>query len=188
MKAYVLLFVSRLAKRKKNTTSSVAVRAGMVRCAARFSPKTVSVAAAIHVGKGGFSKRSSPFIVGTNQLPSVAISWAVTKLRHSMMSGCKAVILAKNTAQQSASSKANLLKSWNFWQKYVFFLLGQREISIYLVRHINPKIRHYFSWLLNILIVSSFGISSGKSGMKSKMWHQVARHALHAVAAAEVDT
>ena len=183
MKAYVLLFVSRLAKRKKNTTSSVAVRAGMVRCAARFSPKTVSVAAAIHVGKGGFSKRSSPFIVGTNQLPSVAISWAVTKLRHSMMSGCKAVILA-----QSASSKANLLKSWNFWQKYVFFLLGQREISIYLVRHINPKIRHYFSWLLNILIVSSFGISSGKSGMKSKMWHQVARHALHAVAAAEVDT
>ena len=104
------------------------------------------------------------------------------------MSGCNAVILAKNTAQQSASSRANLFNVWNFWQKYVFFLVGQRETSIYLVRHINPKIRLYLSWLLKILVVSSFGISSGKSGMKSKMWHQVARHALHAVAAAEVDT
>ena len=184
----MLLLANRLTKRKKKTTNSVAARAGMVRCAARFSPHIVSTVAAIQVGKGGFSSRNSPFIVGTSQLPSVAISWAVTRLRHSMMSGCNAVMFAKNTAQQSASSRANLFKVWNFWQKYVFFLVGQRETSIYLVRHINPKSRRYFSWLLKILIVSSFGISSGKSGMKSKMWHQVARHALHAVAAAEVDT
>ena len=48
-----------------------------------------------HVGKGGFSKRKSPFMVGTSQLPSCTISRAVTMLRASMISGTTTRLLIK---------------------------------------------------------------------------------------------
>lgn len=80
----------------------------MARCAGKQSGATLSTAAAIHVGRGGFSRRYSPFMRGTIQSPLSTISRAVSRLRVSMMSGRSAPELTKNAMKHSnASSKAS---------------------------------------------------------------------------------
>ena len=82
-----------------------AARPAADRCVLRSRGLRVSTTAAIHVGKGGFSMRSTPFIVGTSQLPSATISRAVTIFRVSMMSVGRELLLIKNAAKQRNSSQ-----------------------------------------------------------------------------------
>lgn len=84
-----LLLVTALAKRYSHMAHNMAMTAATVRCAEMLSGSTYSTAAAIHVGNGGFSSLSSPFIVGTMMCWSYTISRAVTRLRTSMRSGLR---------------------------------------------------------------------------------------------------
>ena len=77
----------------------------MARCKGRLSGEITSTTAAIHVGSGGFSSRSSPFMVGTSQLWSYTISRAVTMFLDSMMSAKIAPLFIKKEQQNTRSNR-----------------------------------------------------------------------------------
>ena len=86
----------------------------MAPAARRWAPRlfghTASMAPATHVGNGGFSSRSWPFMVGTSQLPSLTISRAVTTLRSSMISVGSAPVLAKNVTRVKITRMASVVE------------------------------------------------------------------------------
>jgi hypothetical protein len=66
-----------------------------------FFLNATAEAAVSHVGSGGFSNRSSPFIVGMSQFPFDSISRAVMKFLDSIMFGSSTDRFAKKVMAQT---------------------------------------------------------------------------------------